>query len=195
MKISQLFDIFNDLYQRDESKSIKKYVKELEEKLKEQNENISNLESQIQQLEDTLEKKEKTIEELELRNMRMQADFRNFERIMKKDKDDFIKYAMKDVLKELITIKEDLERAIKQDGTNNGIQMIYQKVLQLLKNESIQEIKCVGEKFDYNKHEVLMAEESDEEEDTILEEFEKGYIYKDKVLKPARVKISKKKLY
>ena len=67
------------------------------------------------------------------------------------------------------------------------------KILQLLKNEGIQEIKCVGEKFDYNKHEVLMAEESDEEEDTILEEFEKGYIYKDKILKPARVKISKNK--
>ena len=131
--------------------------------------------------------------ELEQRNIRIQADYRNFERIMKKDKEDFIKYATKDILKELITVKEDLERAIKQDGSNNGIQMIYQKLLQLLKNEGLQEIECVGEKFDYNKHEVLMAEESDEEEDIILEEFEKGYMFKDKILKPARVKISKNK--
>ncbi|NHI92463.1 MAG: nucleotide exchange factor GrpE [Candidatus Lokiarchaeota archaeon] len=194
IKITQLFDLFNDFYERDENKSTKKYVKELEQKIKEQNENITNLKSQIQELGKILELKEKTIGELEQRNVRMQADYRNFERIIKKDKEDFIKYASKDILRDLITIKEDLERAVKQDGSNNGINMIYQKMLQLLKNEGIKEIPTVGEKFDYNKHEVLMAEESEEEEeDTILEEFEKGYIYKDKVLKPARVKIAKNK--
>ena len=192
IKITELFDIFNDFSGRNQKTKIDpRQVQELEGKIDKYEKIIKECEAEIKRLEDISEEKEKAIIELEERNMRMQADYKNFERILNNQKNECIKFANKDILKDIITIKEDLERAIKQNGSDNGLQMIYQNLLHVLKKEGIEEIKTVGEKFDFNEHEVLMAEESEEEDGIILEEFEKGYKYKDKILKPAKVKISK----
>jgi len=192
IKITELFDMFNDFYGTNKKNKIDPNpVQELEGKIEKYEKIIKECETEIQRLEDITEEKEKAIIQLEERNLRMQADYKNFERILNNQKNECIVYANKDILKDIITIKEDLERAIKQNGLDNGLKLIYQNLLRVLKKEGIEEIKTVGEKFDFNEHEVLMAEESEEEDGIILEEFEKGYKFKDKILKPAKVKISK----
>ncbi|MHA1785634.1 MAG: nucleotide exchange factor GrpE [Candidatus Helarchaeota archaeon] len=190
--MTELFNIFNDFYEGSEKRIDKKYVMDLEQKNKEQAEEINFLKGEIKEYEKILTEKDKIINELKEKNIRMQADYQNFERILKKQKDEFVKYAVKDILKDLIVIKEDLERALIQNEDDDGIKMILDKLNKLLKKEGVEEINSVGTKFDFNKHEVLLAENSDEDEGTILEEYEKGYMFKDKVLKPAKVKICKK---
>ncbi len=73
-----------------------------------------------------------------------------------------------------------------------GIKIIYAQFHSILEAEGLKPIKAVGEKFDPYKHEVLMKEESDKPQDTILEEFQKGYMLNDKVLRFSKVKISGK---
>ena len=73
-----------------------------------------------------------------------------------------------------------------------GIKIIYAQLHSILEAEGMKPIKATGEKFDTYKHEVLMKEESDKPEDTILEEFQKGYMLNDKVLRHSKVKISGK---
>jgi molecular chaperone GrpE len=73
-----------------------------------------------------------------------------------------------------------------------GIKIIYAQLYSVLEAEGLKPIKATGEKFDPYKHEVLMKQESDKPEGTILEEFQKGYTMNDKVLRHSKVKISGK---
>jgi molecular chaperone GrpE len=109
---------------------------------------------------------------------------------------------LKNILNELLKLQDDLERALNSergkkdyDSLHRGLQMILENLKKLLDSEGIKPINAKGEIFDPSKHYVCMVEEvkdaKDIPDDTVLEEIEKGYYYKDAILRPSMVKIAR----
>jgi molecular chaperone GrpE len=147
-------------------------------------------------LQKQLEEKTQKIDELTDTLKRLQAEFENYKKWSAKEKAEFVKYANADMISQLLPVLDSFEIALKntsdKDKFLEGIKIIYAQLHSLLEAEGLRPIKSVGEKFDPYKHEVLMKGESDKEDDTILEEFQKGYMLNDKVLRHSKVKISGK---
>ena len=151
---------------------------------------------EIEQLKKDLEKSESETQEYISLSQRLQADFENFKKITEKRNKDLVKFANENIIKEFLDCYEDFGRALETENDEdlrNGIELIYNKFSDVLKKEGIEEIPAKGEKFDLNKHEALMVQESDDVENGyIIEELMKGYMYKDKVLKYSKVIVCKK---
>ncbi|MBI2654297.1 nucleotide exchange factor GrpE [Candidatus Woesearchaeota archaeon] len=143
-----------------------------------------------------LEEKNQKIEELTDTLKRLQAEFENYKKRVDKEKTEFVKFAHADVIAQLLPVLDSFEIALKNTTEKEkfieGIKIIYAQLYSVLEAEGLKPIKATGEKFDPYKHEVLMKEESDKPEETILEEFQKGYMLNDKVLRHSKVKISGK---
>ena len=141
-----------------------------------------------------LEQKNKTIEELTDTLKRLQAEFENYRKRIEKEKAEFAKYTNAGIISGILPIIDSFELALKHSGEKekfvDGIKMIYAQLYSMLEAEGLRPIKATGEKFDPYRHEVLLKEESDKPEGTILEEFQKGYMLNDKVLRFSKVKIS-----
>ena len=147
-------------------------------------------------LKNQLEEKDKKIEELTDTLKRLQAEFENYKKRIDKEKTEFVKYAHADIIQSMLPVLDSFEIALKNTNDKEkfveGIKIIYAQFHSILEAEGLKPIKANGEKFDPYRHEVLMKEESDKPEDTILEEFQKGYMLNDKVLRNRKVKISGK---
>jgi molecular chaperone GrpE len=139
-----------------------------------------------------------TAKNAELTNqlLRLQAEFENFIKREEKLRADSIKFAKKDLLMSLITIDEDFGRALSQSQNSElrqGIEMVHQELAKLLLEEGIAPINATGGPFDPEYHEVLMTvADKNSEDGTVLEEFQRGYMIHDKVLRYSKVKVSKK---
>jgi len=147
-------------------------------------------------LKNQLEDKNQKIEELTDTLKRLQAEFENFKKRIDKEKLEFVKYAHSDLIAGILPVLDSFEMALKNTNDKEkfaeGIKMIYAQFYSMLESEGLKPIKAIGEKFDPYKHEVLLKEESDKPEGTILEEFQKGYMLNDKVIRHSKVKISGK---
>ncbi len=147
-------------------------------------------------LHEQLNEKDKKIEELTDSLKRLAAEFENYKKRVDREKAEFVKYAHADVIEKILPVLDSFELALK--NTNNteklveGVKMIYAQLYSVLEAEGLKPIKAVGEKFDPYKHEVLMKGESDKPEGTILEEFQKGYVLNDRVIRHSKVKVSGK---
>lgn len=143
-----------------------------------------------------LEEKNQKIEELTDTLKRLQAEFENFKKRVEREKIEFVKYAHADVIADMLPVLDSFELALKnttdKEKLIEGIKMIYAQLYSVLEAEGLRPIKATGEKFNPYKHEVLMKEESDKPEDTILEEFQKGYMLNDRVIRHSKVKVSGK---
>ena len=142
-------------------------------------------------------KKEKAKDELaEYKEMlqRLQAEFENYRKRVEKETTAFKQYAVADVVNKLLPLLDSFELALskvdKKDDTVKGFELIYAQLFDILEKQGLRQISSVGEKFDPTKHEALLQEEG-EEKDIVLEELQKGYLIHDRVIRPARVKISK----
>jgi molecular chaperone GrpE len=130
--------------------------------------------------------------------LRMRAETDNLRKRLQKEKQDSVQFANERLIKALIPIFENLDRALKAPDTNveslkEGVQLTSDQVLALFKKENVEPINAVGEPFDPSIHEVLSQMESnDHDENTIIEEFSKGYRMNGRVLLPSRVVIAKK---
>lgn len=127
---------------------------------------------------------------------RLQADFQNYRNRTEKEKASVYAYANEKLVLKLLPVIDSLERAIateqEHDAFFEGVKMIYDELIKVLDNEGIVRFDPVGEKFDPNFHQAIFMEESDEvESEHILETFQVGYMIKDKVIRPAMVKVSK----
>lgn len=147
-------------------------------------------------LENQLEEKDKRIEELTDSLLRLQADFTNYKNRVKKERENIFAYATEDLINQLLPILDNFERALdssdEEDGFYQGVEMIYEQFLEVLKNNGLCEIECKGEAFDPNLHHAVFVEETkDKEEGIILEVLQKGYTLNDKVIRPSMVKVSK----
>ncbi|WP_342552125.1 nucleotide exchange factor GrpE [Paenibacillus sp. FSL R7-0652] len=137
-------------------------------------------------------------EENQQRFVRAQADFDNFRRRTQKEKEELAKYASMKLVTELVPVLDNFERAMATvpEGTETesfakGIQMILRQLETVLTNEGLTPMEAVGQPFNPEFHQAIMQVESEEhEEGIVVEEVQKGYMLKDKVLRPAMVKVS-----
>lgn len=135
------------------------------------------------------------------RCLRLSAEFDNFRKRTLKEREEFIKYANEKLILELIDILENLERGLEnakksenKDKLIEGMELIYKQFKNVLEKNGLVPIKAVGEKFDPYKHEAMMQTLTDEyDEGTVLEEFARGYMLNNKVIRYSKVKVSKKK--
>ncbi|MCM8795226.1 MAG: nucleotide exchange factor GrpE [Candidatus Omnitrophica bacterium] len=135
------------------------------------------------------------------RLLRLQAEFENTRKRLEKEKQDFIRFANEGIIMELLNILDDLERAVElaQSGHQDlpaflkGIEMILAHLYEMLKEYGVRPIETKGKIFDPHLHEALMqVEDNAKPENTIIEELQKGYLLNDRVIRTAKVKVSKR---
>jgi molecular chaperone GrpE len=133
--------------------------------------------------------------------LRLQADFENMRKRLEKEKQDFLKFANEGIIMELLNVLDDLERAVNLAETKHedlsaflkGVEMILAHLYEMLKEYGVKPIEAKGKLFDPHYHEALMQVENKELPDnTIVEELQKGYLLNDRVIRTAKVKVSKK---
>ena len=175
---------------KQEVEKLKKDLTRLESDIQEKNEDIQKKDEKIHDLEDK-------VEDYNSQLLRLHADFDNYKKRSEKQIKEYIKYANEDLILKIIDVYEDLERALKADKSHDlkdGVEMIHKKLKDILKGEGLCEIEAHGEKFDPYKHEALMVEDNkDYDDDTVIEELGKGYTLDSKVIKYSKVKVCKKK--
>jgi molecular chaperone GrpE len=133
--------------------------------------------------------------------VRLFADFDNVRKRNERERAALIKYAHEEVIIELLGFFEDFERTIVAARASpaegeillKGVEMVYARMQQLLKKYDVREIEALGRKFDHESHEALMVVDSPDQEDgTVLEVFQKGYTLGGRVVRTAKVKVSKR---
>ena len=165
-------------------------------------ENNKAVEAEIEQIEDieTLQQalaEERGKTEKYLANwQRSQADFANYKKRSEQEKEEIIKFANSGLLYNLLPIIDDLERAfasvpaeLDDSHWTEGIRLIYNKLKATLEAQGLTEMKAQGERFDPRLHEAVMEQEG--EEGVVLKETQKGYIFKEKVIRPSLVIVGK----
>lgn len=133
------------------------------------------------------------------RLMRLQADFENYKKRTQKEKTDIYQFALEGFVTKLLPVLDNLDRAeaaADDDNTDKyreGVQMVFKQLIGVLNEEGLQEIDCVGTAFDPNFHHgVAVGEDPEKDDQVVLEVFQKGYTFKDKVIRPAMVKVNQK---
>jgi molecular chaperone GrpE len=134
--------------------------------------------------------------------VRLQADFQNARKRLDRDREEFIRFANEDLICDILTIIDELERSVELSQQKHedhvaflkGVEMILAHMHDLLKKNNVRYIDAKGKCFDPKYHEALMQVENDEfPEHTVVEEMQKGYILNDRVIRAAKVQVSKKK--
>ena len=154
--------------------------------------------------EELIEKLNEEITELKDQRLRAIAELENFRKRAEKDQSDALKYGISNFAKEIINIRDNIERAqssISEEAKNNeaiksvieGIDLIAQSVVSTFEKIGIKKIDSLNKKFDHNLHQAMMEIENDDlEPGTIVQELIPGYTLHDRLLRPAMVGVSKK---
>jgi len=175
---------------------IKKF-KEIETKNSELHNQLEEMKDDGRKLKELQEKTEKYLNSL----IRVQADFENYKKSNQRENERYTLRVKENILKKMIKHNEDLRRTLKiletlqnDDHIKKGFEMIVKNFEKILEEEGVRAMNCEGQMFDPYKHEALMVEENENlPENTIIEEIDKGYYLNNIILKPAGVKISKLK--
>lgn len=131
------------------------------------------------------------------RLIRLQADYDNFRRRTRQEKEEIYKYSAEKLVCALLPVLDNFDRALSAEGSSiesfkSGVQMIYKQLMDVLEAEGVKQIPAVGEQFDPQIHEAVMRAESEEHPDnTVIEELRRGYYLKDRVIRPSMVKVVK----
>ena len=141
---------------------------------------------------------EKQVAELTDKFLRKAAEFENYKRRTENDQLNLIKYAAESFIIKLLPVIDDFERSLEHidtaknnDALKEGIKLVYDKLLKVLDDQGVKKIESVGKPFDVHYHEALMQKKADKvEPHTVLEELEKGYLYKDRVIRHTKVIVS-----
>ena len=152
------------------------------------------------ELQKKLDGKKRGLAECVEHMQRLQAEFENYKKRTVREKEDTVKYANERLILRLVEVADDFKRALKAgersksyDSLFEGLTLTSSKLDKILADEGVDEIKSVGEQFDPLLHDALLVEHSeDHSEDVIIEEVERGYTLKSKVIRPSKVKVCKK---
>lgn len=189
-------DIVKDNVDADESVKEEPELTEADESIEAEAEEKSDEEL----LQESVEALKQENSELKDQYLRKHADFENYRKRMAKEKADSVRYGNQELLKDLIEVIDNFDRAIKSSADSNdfdsfkeGISMIEQQFTGMLESKwGLTKMNCTGSEYDPNSHEALMMEEaSDIEVPTVMEDFQAGYTLHDRVLRPAKVKVGK----
>lgn len=144
-----------------------------------------------------IESLKEQVEAEENKYLKLLAEFENYKRRTKQEIDLNNKYKDQNIAESLLPILDNLERALKIEGEteafkslSKGVEMVYNDLVNTLMSHDINEIKATDEVFDPNYHQAVMTEPTDGEPGIIIEEFQKGYILKDRVIRASMVKVS-----
>jgi molecular chaperone GrpE len=138
------------------------------------------------------------LEEADNRYLRLQADFDNFRRRTRLDQEASQKYRAQKLITDLLPAMDNFERAMKIEADNEqtktllqGMEMVYRSLHDALKNEGVEPIDSVGKEFDPHQHQAVMqGEDENYGSNIVTDEFQKGYLLKDRVIRPAMVKVN-----
>ncbi|MGQ9718332.1 MAG: nucleotide exchange factor GrpE [Nitrososphaerales archaeon] len=162
---------------------------------------LIKLENEIDKLRKALEEEHNRAEEYLNRLKYLQADFENFQKRANREILDLVKYGNERLIIKLLSVIDDLERAIKSgkesDGKEallNGIGIILKELVDILKKEGLDKIDAIGKSFDPNLHEAIeYIETKDCPENTIVEEIRNGYLLNGRLIRPSMVKVAIRK--
>lgn len=154
--------------------------------------------SKVEELQQVILEKEDEIKNLKDKFLRKVAELENFRKRSEKEFSNIIKYANEDLIISILPVIDDLERSIKSSKNSEnfetfveGLKLVYGKFLKILRDKGVEPIEAVGKAFDPEKHEALMLRKSrDHKSHTVIEEYEKGYMLHDKVIRHSKVIVS-----
>ncbi|MDD2373199.1 MAG: nucleotide exchange factor GrpE [Syntrophomonadaceae bacterium] len=163
---------------------------------------LADLENEVDEitaLKNELEKQQEENQKHYDLYLRSLAELDNFKKRAARDKEEYSKFALLPLIQKLLPVIDDLERALAQfgnskdlEGLSKGVEMIAKSLLEIIKNEGVEPIEALGKAFDPQYHQPLIVEGSDEHsENTVIEEFQTGYILHGRVIRPSLVKVSK----
>ena len=145
----------------------------------------------------TAERDQLAIEKAELQDrlLRARAEFDNFRKRNDRERSDYLQFAAMDMVKEVLPVLDDFERALKVETSDKeyakGVELIYQRLSDTLRKLGLEPIDTRDKLFDPNIHQAVERVHTDEAEDqAILGEFQRGYNFKGKLLRPAMVKVA-----
>ena len=147
---------------------------------------------------DKKDKKDLRIEELEDKVKRQLAEFENFRNRTEKEKSRMYEFGARDVIEKMLPVVDNFERGLaaipeeeKGGPVASGMEMIYKQIMTTLEGLGVTPIEALNKPFDPDFHNAVMHVEDDEvEENTVVEEFQKGYIYKENVIRYSMVKVA-----
>ena len=158
-----------------------------------------DLEHTIEELTEELDKARREIEETNDRLLRGLADFDNYRKRIAREREHMTKCANEDLIKRLLEVVDNIELALEAagettdlDGFKQGVELIYKRMSEILSREGLCPITCLGEDFDPNYHEAVMAIDAEgTEPEKVVEEMQKGYTLDGRVIRPSKVVVSK----
>jgi molecular chaperone GrpE len=153
-----------------------------------------------EELKRALAEKEEVIKSLQEKMLYLQAEFENYKKLKIKEKQDTLKFGNEVLVKELLPVLDSLEMALDHTektedykGIYEGVRITFNEFLKVLEKAGVTRIEAAGKKFDPNLHEAFYQEEKEDmEPDTVISEFQKGYLLNNRLVRPARVVVSKK---
>jgi molecular chaperone GrpE len=156
-------------------------------------------EEALEELKANLGGKEKEIEDLKEKLLYHQADFDNFKKLKAKEKQEVLRFGNETLIKELLPVIDNLERAIEHAGKTEeakaiaeGVALTLNGFLKVLEKFDVSRVEAKGKKFDPNLHEAVYQEESEQvEPGTVIAEFQKGYMMDGRLLRPSMVSVAK----
>ncbi len=138
-------------------------------------------------------------EELKERYLRIYAEFENYKKMVAREREEILRYSNESLISAIIPSIDNLEMALKHipeganDGLVKGVELTLKEMLRVLERTGLTQIDSLNKTFDPRYHEAMsMVERNDVEPMTVVEEFRKGYMYRDKVLRPSLVAVSKR---
>jgi molecular chaperone GrpE len=163
-------------------------------------EQASNSENEVEKMKTNLVEKEKEAAEAQDKYLRALAELDNYKKFAAREKADLIKFGNENIIKDIIPILDNLDRALdhaeKTPGKESfieGFRIIQGQILSCLEKYGVTKIESVGQDFDPNIHEAIQMVESPEyESNKVVEEFQRGYLLNGRLLKPAKVSVSKR---
>ncbi|MCE5287010.1 MAG: nucleotide exchange factor GrpE [Pelosinus sp.] len=151
---------------------------------------------EVHKMMETIEEKNRLFEEQTDRLKRLQADFENFRRRTRQEKEELSLIVAQGVILELLPVVDNFERALQSAANQDakvlleGVQMIYNQLTGVLEKVGLAPIEAVGQNFDPQQHEAIMSVQDEEQTDgAIIEELQKGYTIRGKVVRPSMVKV------
>jgi len=135
--------------------------------------------------------------ELQDRMLRARAEFDNFRRRAERERSEYLQFASMDAVRSILPVLDDFERALQVETSDKeyarGVELIYNRLSEILRRSGLEPIETAGKLFDPNIHEAVQRVETEDAEDqAILDVLQKGYNFKGKLLRPAWVKVAVK---
>ncbi|AGK54981.1 nucleotide exchange factor GrpE [Bacillus sp. 1NLA3E] len=158
----------------------------------------SGTEKELEEAKTKIAELEGQLETSENRYLRLQADFDNFRRRSRQEIEASEKYRAQNLITDILPAIDNFERALSMTVENEqtkslqqGIEMVYNNLLDALKKEGVEPIEAVGQEFNPHLHQAVMqVEDANFGSNVVVEEFQKGYVLKDRVIRPSMVKVN-----